>query len=65
MWSIGSTSERPDKAMKVLNEMYTNPELANLLTYGIEGKTYQVLDREQKIIGFPENRDDASLFIAL
>lgn len=62
MWSIGSTSERPDKAVKVLNEMYTNPELANLLTYGIEGKTYQVLDREQKIIGFPENRDDASLF---
>ena len=62
MWSIGSTSERPDKAVKVLNEMYTNPELANLLTYGIEGKTYQVLDREQHIIGFPENRDDASLF---
>ncbi len=38
MWSIGHTSEQPDKAMRVLNEMYTNPELANLLTYGIEGK---------------------------
>lgn len=60
MWSIGSTSEQPDKAMKVLNEMYTNPELANLLTYGIEGKTYQVLDRDQKIVGFPRGVGSAN-----
>ena len=57
MWSIGHTSEQPDKAMRVLNEMYTNPELANLLTYGIEGKTYQILDHEQNIVGFPKGID--------
>ena len=60
MWSIASTSEQPDRAMRVLNEMYTNPELANLFTYGIEGKTYQVLDREQKIVGFPQGGNSGS-----
>ncbi len=57
MWNICSTSGNPEKAMLVLNEMYTNPELANLFTYGIEGKTYRVVDREKRLIGRMEDWD--------
>lgn len=61
IWSIGYTSEQPDKAMRVLNEMYTNPALANLLTYGIEGETYQVLNRDRGIVGFPQGMDSGNI----
>ena len=31
--------------MKVLNELYTNPELGNLYMYGIEGTHYKVVEK--------------------
>ena len=40
--------------MKFLNLMYTDPNVMNLLTYGIEGKHYQVIDEENGIIDFAE-----------
>ena len=40
------TSEEPEAALKFLNEMYTNPEVENLLMWGIEGTHYQVVDGE-------------------
>ena len=41
MWGIASNSKRPDKAMDMLNLIYTNAELANILKYGLEGKTFE------------------------
>lgn len=43
-WVIPITSENPEAAMTYLNELYTNPELANLLAWGIEGVHYKVGD---------------------
>lgn len=49
------TSERPDKAVQLLNMIMTNADLANLMNYGIEGKHYvKVSDR---IIENPEGVD--------
>lgn len=47
LWSISSTSENPEKAMIFLNMLYKNPDLANLLQYGIEGVSYQVLKSDE------------------
>jgi len=40
MNSISATSENPQKTMAFLNLMFTDAELKNLLTLGIEGKHY-------------------------
>lgn len=48
LWSISSTSENPAKAMTFLNEIYANADLANLLQYGFEGETYEVVESDDK-----------------
>ena len=41
MWGIPVTSKDPQKAMQFLDLMFTNAEIANLLSNGIEGLHYQ------------------------
>lgn len=53
-WYIPYTSEQPERAMQILNEMYSNPEIANLFIYGIEGKYYEFVDEESGLIDYPE-----------
>ena len=40
--------------MELLNLMYTDPTLVNLLSFGIEGENYVVKDEENGIIGYPD-----------
>lgn len=40
MWSIAKNSKDPDRAMMLLNLMYSDKQIINLLDYGIEGKDY-------------------------
>lgn len=40
MWGIPITSKNPEKAMEMLNLMYTNADIGNLLCNGIEGRQY-------------------------
>lgn len=41
MWGIASNCKRPDKAMDLLNMIYADGELANIIKYGIEGTHYE------------------------
>ena len=54
-FAISPTSEHPEAAMKFLNEMYTNPDVVNLLDWGIEGVHYEKQD--DGTIDFPEGVD--------
>lgn len=54
-WAISLNTEDAEKAMTLLNEFYTNPDLANLLAWGIEGVHYQVL--ESGLIDFADGVD--------
>lgn len=56
-WTIPHNSQNPEKAMQLLNLMYTDPVLVNLLCYGIEGENYVVKDAELGIIGYPEGQN--------
>lgn len=56
-WTIPHNAGNPEKAMELLNLMYTDPTLVNLLCYGIEGENYVVKDAEKGIIGYPEGMD--------
>lgn len=49
------TSERPEKAVQLLNMIMTNAELANLMNYGIEGTHYEKVS--EHIIKYPDGVD--------
>ena len=44
MWTIPSTTVDATAAMKLMNELYTDPEIENLLIYGIKDTNYTVKD---------------------
>lgn len=59
-WSIASSTKYPEASMKLLNLMYTDPTLVNLLIYGIEDIHYvKVGDASngQSVIAYPEGMD--------
>lgn len=46
MLGVSSTCKNPYRVMRFLELLYTEPELANLMIYGIEGRDYTKLDSE-------------------
>lgn len=52
MLGIASTCERPDKAMDFLNLIYSNPDVANLLQYGVEGLDYVAVEGTENVITY-------------
>ncbi len=59
-WAISNGSKHPEAAMKLLNLMYTDPELTNLMIYGIQDKHYVVVgdaSNGQSIVDYPEGLD--------
>ena len=50
MLGIASTCERPDKAMDLLNLIYSDAEVANLLQYGVEGLDYVAVEGTENVI---------------
>lgn len=53
-WVIAGKSPNPEKAMQVLNLMYTNPEISNLLVNGTQGENWIYEDEENGVICFPD-----------
>lgn len=51
-YAIANNSENPEKAMELLNFLFSNPEINNLMNWGIEGEHYQVTDNGT--IDYPE-----------
>ncbi len=54
-YAVAHNCEHVDKAVQFLNLLYTNPDVANLLAWGIEGKHYEI--QEDGHIDFPEGVD--------
>ncbi len=54
-WMIPATSREPEAAMKFLNLMFADPEIVNLLEWGIEGEDYQKL--AEGVVIYPEGKD--------
>lgn len=58
LYHITSFSKNKEAAMRVLKEMYTNPECSNLFGNGIEGVNYVV--KEDGSLGFLDGQDTTS-----
>ncbi len=54
-WMVASTTDVPEASLAFLNLTFTDPEIANLLIYGIEDRDY-VLD-EEGYMSYPEGKD--------
>jgi putative aldouronate transport system substrate-binding protein len=52
MISITKNSEDPERAMQFMNLMYTDKDIANLISLGIEGKHYVI--KHDNVITLPE-----------
>lgn len=59
-WCIANNSEKPERAMQVINEMYMNPDFSNIFIYGIEGKHWEFVDEEQGIVGYADGVEAGS-----
>lgn len=47
-WSIPITSKNPEKAMQALNYLYSNPEANWIVSFGLEGQTYEVVEETDR-----------------
>lgn len=58
-YTIPAGSDAPEKALAVLNMIYTNPEAQNLLHFGIEGSDY--VEVREGVAGYPEGVDNTTV----
>lgn len=56
-WVIPATSGHADAAMKFLDLMYADEAVVNLIQWGIEGRHYEVTDREKGLISWPAGQE--------
>ena len=54
LWVIPTVCENPQKAMELLNMMYSDAELSNTLINGVEGRHWEWANEEQTMIKAPE-----------
>lgn len=59
-WGIASNCKNPQKVCDFLELMYTNTELANLISYGIKDTHYAVQEGS-KIIKYPDGVDPSTV----
>lgn len=64
-WSVNANCNYPERAVQLLNYMYTSEECMNLLSWGIEGKDYVFVDKEKGIIDYPEGQDSSTVNYSL
>jgi putative aldouronate transport system substrate-binding protein len=57
VYGVCAVSKHQTEAVKFIEEMNTNVDLLNLFNYGIEGKHWVWVDKENKIVGYPEGVD--------
>ena len=52
MLGIAANCKRPDKAMDLINLIYADPDVANLLMYGVEGLDYVPVEGTENVITY-------------
>lgn len=59
MWGVVQQSEDPERAMMLLDMLYTDKDLVNLFIWGVEGKHYVKVS--DNVIKYPEGLDSSSV----
>lgn len=54
-WMVASTSDAPEAALKFLNLTFTDPDITNLIIYGLKDRDYVLSD--DGFMSYPEGQD--------
>ncbi len=57
VWCVPHNATDANRSIQFLNLMFSDSYLSNLLTYGIEGQNYQIIDAENGVIDYPDGQD--------
>ena len=57
-YCVAASTDSVEKSVAVLNEIYSNADIQNLLRYGIEGKDYEM--KSDNVAGYPEGVDGST-----
>ncbi len=57
-WCVASTTKVPEAAVKFLNLTFTDPDVVNLIIYGLEGRDYVMTDG---FMSYPEGQEAATV----
>ncbi len=60
LWYVAHNSEKPERTVQVMNEIYTNPELQSILANGVEGKHFEYVNAEKTMVRYPEGIDGSN-----
>lgn len=60
-YMIPTACSVPEKAVKLLDIMLTNKDMANLFMYGVEGSDYVIKDEVNNIVGYPEGINSSNV----
>lgn len=60
-WSIPANSEKPDRAMEVLDLLYSDPAASNLFSNGVEGTHYVYTDDTKNVIDYPQGKTGTTI----
>jgi len=58
-WMVASTSTVPEKALQFLNLTFTDPQVVNLIIYGLEGRDY--VNNGDGTVSYPEGHDASTV----
>ena len=56
-WGVPISSASPEAAIRFLDYTFSNHDVHNMLLWGLEGEHYEILDKDEFLIGFPEGVD--------
>lgn len=54
-WSVASTSQHPEAALKFMNLIFSDRDVINLIIYGLEGRDYVKVDADH--VRYPDGQD--------
>lgn len=60
-YMVPTACTAPEKAVKLLDLMLTNKDIANLLMYGVQDKDYAVKDAANGVVGYPDGVDSTNV----
>lgn len=60
-WSVNQNCEHPERAVELLNLMYQDEEISNLMAWGIEGTDYVHTEEYDNVIAYPEGIDASNV----
>ncbi len=63
-WGITPNCDNPEKAMQFIDLMYADNDLGTILSAGLEGQSYEIVDQDDEgnmIIQYPDGEDSSTI----